>query len=202
MNENPNQDAPPSKARNPYTLWFVVIAFVAPVLLAYFIFYFVNVSGFNNHGELLKPMVQVTDLKLKDQDNKLVPADKLTYKWRFITFVNASCDQSCMDRLIETRQVHKALGKNQHRVIQVIVELAEPDAELTNFIKNELGDALILKADPATTLPLLPASKSPVENQIYIQDPMGNIMMRFNQDQPIDDFHYDVRKLLKASQIG
>jgi hypothetical protein len=33
-------------------------------------------------------------------------------------------------------------------------------------------------------------------------DPMGNIMMRFTQDQPIVDFQFDMKKLLKASQIG
>ncbi len=202
MNENPNQSTVAPKARNPYTLWFVILAFVTPVLLAYYTFYFVNVSSFNNHGELLKPMIQVSELKLRDQSNTPVPVDKLTYKWRFITFVTASCNEVCKSRLIETRQVHKALGKNQHRVLQVIVELAEPDASLTEFIKTELGDAVILKADPAIVGSLLPVSTSTPENQIYIQDPKGNIMMRFSQDQPIDDFHHDVRKLLKASQIG
>jgi len=39
-------------------------------------------------------------------------------------------------------------------------------------------------------------------NETYIMDPMGNVMMRFTQDQPNKEFLYDLKKLLKASQIG
>jgi len=41
-----------------------------------------------------------------------------------------------------------------------------------------------------------------LENEIYIQDPMGYLMMRFTQQQPIQELQFDVKKLLKASQIG
>jgi hypothetical protein len=39
-------------------------------------------------------------------------------------------------------------------------------------------------------------------NETYIMDPMGNVMMRFIQEQPNKEFLYDLKKLLKASQIG
>jgi hypothetical protein len=39
-------------------------------------------------------------------------------------------------------------------------------------------------------------------NETYIMDPLGNVMMRFTQDQPDKDFLQDLRKLLKVSQIG
>jgi cytochrome oxidase Cu insertion factor (SCO1/SenC/PrrC family) len=41
-----------------------------------------------------------------------------------------------------------------------------------------------------------------MNNETYIMDPMGNVMMRFTQDQPNKEFLYDLKKLLKASQIG
>ena len=41
-----------------------------------------------------------------------------------------------------------------------------------------------------------------LNNETYIMDPMGNVMMRFTQDQPNKEFLYDLKKLLKASQIG
>ena len=202
MNENSQQNALPSQSRNPYTLWFVVLAFVAPVLLAYYVFYFVNISTFNNHGELLKPMIHVSALQLKDTNHVLVATNELTYKWRFISFVNSSCDSACTTRLIESRQIHKTLGKDQHRVLLVVVELAEPDKALADFISAELPDAIVLKADAAVISNVLPPDTELYANDIYIQDPMGNIMMRFSQDQPAEDFRYDIRKLLKASQIG
>ena len=39
-------------------------------------------------------------------------------------------------------------------------------------------------------------------NETYIMDPMGNVMMRFTQEQPSKELLYDLKKLLKASQIG
>ena len=47
------------KKRNPYTVWFVVLAFIAPVALAYIMFFFVEVKSFVNHGEILNPIVHI-----------------------------------------------------------------------------------------------------------------------------------------------
>ena len=188
-------------ARNPYTLWFVVLSFVTPVVLAYFVFYFVDVSSFNNHGELLKPVVHASSLKLKDQDGKLLDESELSYKWRFISFVNSSCDEQCRNRLIEVRQVHKTFGKNQHRIFQVIIELSPADESLAQFIRSELPDAVIFSTEAANVEAVLANAKL-LENEIYIQDPMGYLMMRFTQQQPIQELQFDVKKLLKASQIG
>ncbi|MGB5396282.1 MAG: SCO family protein [Gammaproteobacteria bacterium] len=205
MNQMNNTSVPPTAgkkpARNPYTLWFVVLSFVAPVALAYFMFYFVDVSSFNNHGELLKPVVHASALNLKDKDGKPVDDKDLAYKWRFISFVNSSCDENCKKRLIETRQAHKTFGKNQHRILQVVVELSPADDALVQFIGSELPDAIILSADAADVSAALANAKL-ADNEIYIQDPMGYIMMRFSQQQPIQELQFDIKKLLKASQIG
>jgi hypothetical protein len=171
-------------------------------VLAYYAFYFVDISKFDNRGELLKPMVQVSSLKLKDENNVLVPEDKLTYKWRFISFVNASCDAICSGRLIDSRQIRKSLGKEEHRVLQVIVELAEPDEALAQFIKTELPEAVVLKADAADIAAIMPTPSGSSGNDIYIQDPLGNILMRFKLEQPVVDIQHDIKKLLKVSQIG
>ena len=39
-------------------------------------------------------------------------------------------------------------------------------------------------------------------NEIYLMDPLGNIMLRFTQDQSYRDLMHDLNKLLKVSQIG
>ena len=205
MNQMNNETQAPDPAsrpdRNPYTIWFVVLSFVAPVALAYFVFYFVDVSAFNNHGELLKPVVHVSELKPKDKQGNLVDEKELSFKWRFISFVNSSCDERCRERLIESRQVHKTFGKNQHRIIRVIIELSPADESLAEFIRTELPDVVIMSAEAADVEAVLANAKLS-DNEIYIQDPMGYLMMRFTQQQPIQELQFDVKKLLKASQIG
>jgi len=198
MNEKVNEES----KKNPYTIWFVVLTFVAPVVLAYVMFFFGNVSSFTNKGEILNPIVDISALKLKDEKNTLIPIKTLTYKWRLISFVGSDCDEACNSRLYDSRQIHKSLAKDQHRVLRMIVHLDPPSEELNKLIDSEYPDALNFFGDEKAIKAALGNSAKIKENEIYIMDPMGNIMMRFTQDQPNKDFQKDLRKLLKASQIG
>lgn len=198
MNEATNSTA----NKNPYTIWFVVFAFVAPAVLAYFMYFFGDVRSFSNHGEILNPVVDIATLKLTDDKNVLIPEDQLRYKWRMISFVDASCDDACKQRLHDVRQIHKSLAKDQHRVIRMIVHLEPATDELNALISSEYPNALIVFGDEKTISSALGDIARIRENETYIMDPIGNVMMRFTQDQPNRLFLKDLRKLLKVSQIG
>lgn len=198
MNEKVNEPS----ARNPYTIWFVVLAFVAPVIVAYVMFFFGNVNTFNNKGEILAPVVDITLLKLKNEEGALLSEKELRYKWRLISFVGSDCDKSCNTRLHDLRQLHKTLGKNQYRVFRMIVQLQPAGEELKRLIAEDYPNALKVYGDEKIISTALGASSRIMDNEIYIMDPRGNIMMRFTQDQPIKDLQKDFGKLLKVSQIG
>lgn len=192
--------------RNPYTVWFVVIAFVAPVALAYIMFFFVDVTSFTNRGEILSPIVHIASFELKDENNEIIPQDKLTYKWRLISFVDNDCDERCQTRLYDTRQIHASLGKNRHRVMRMFVHFEPAGESLTKLIAETHPDVIHVNGDVDVITGALGENiredAGITNNETYIMDPMGNVMMRFTQDQPNKDFLYDLKKLLKASQIG
>lgn len=196
------------KEKNPYTVWFVIFAFVSPVALAYIMFYFVDVSSFSNHGEIYNPVVDITKLNLTDKNGELIPdntgqkdpENTLRYKWRFYSFVDKNCDDACTKRLIDTRQLHKAFGKNYHRITRVVVHLDMPDDTMNQFIETELPKAKVMYANRDVIRKALNITTE--KNEIFISDPMGNIMMRFREEQPLKEFQSDMKKLLKASQIG
>jgi cytochrome oxidase Cu insertion factor (SCO1/SenC/PrrC family) len=191
-----------SGKKNPYTLWFVVLSFIVPVVLAYMIFYFVDVKSFSNHGEILNPIVDIASLKLKDEEHKVIPRDDLTYKWRLISLVGDQCDSACVSRLHDSRQVYRSLGKNRHRVIRMFVHMAPASEELSKLIEEEHADAIQVNGNAVDLKDAFGETSNIMKNEIYVMDPMGNIMMRFTQEQPNKDFLYDLRKLLKFSQIG
>lgn len=202
----PANNAMANKKRNPYTVWFVVLAFVAPVVLAYIMFFFVDVKSFVNHGEILNPIVHIKDFKLKDENNEIIATDVLTYKWRLISFLGGECDEACAARLYDSRQVHAALGKDRHRVLRMFVHREPAGAELSKLIEETHANVIHVYASDDDISKALGTNiredagfKS---NETYIMDPMGNVMMRFTVDQPNKDFLFDLRKLLKASQIG
>ena len=196
------EEAKQPKKKNPYTIWFVVASFVLPVVMAYFTFYFVDVTAFTNKGEILKPMVDIGSLGLTDENGEVIPRDKLTYKWRFYSFVGANCDTACEKRLHERRQVFRSLGKNRHRILQVIVQLEPANDTLRQLIDKEYADALIMGGDADKISAAFGGTAKLDENEIYLMDPVGNVMMRFTQDLLMKDIQHDIKKLLKASQIG
>ncbi len=192
--------------RNPYTVWFVVIAFIAPVALAYVIFFLVDVKSFVNHGEILDPIVHIRSFELKNEVGEIIPQDELTYKWRLISFVGKDCDEHCESRLYDSRQIHTSLGKNKHRLIRMFVHLEPAGESLTRLISETHKNIISVTGDAESIINAL--GKNVREdagiknNEIYIMDPMGNVMMRFTQEQPNKEFLHDLKKLLKASQIG
>ena len=202
MNDKTQTDMNNAPRKNPYTVWFVILSFVAPVALAYIMFYFVEVKSFTNKGEILNPIVYIESLGLKDESGVIIPKDTLTYKWRIYSFVGSSCDEICSARLHEVRQLHKSLGKDSHRLIRVIVHLDKADKSLTELITTEYPNALNMYGDEHIITEAISNDAQIRNNEIYFMDPLGNIMMRFTVDQPIKDVRFDLRKLLKASQIG
>ncbi|GMR00774.1 MAG: cytochrome c oxidase subunit I [Gammaproteobacteria bacterium] len=192
--------------RNPYTVWFVVLAFIAPVALAYIIFFFVDVKSFVNHGEILNPIVHISSFELKNADGEIIPVEELTYKWRIISFVGKDCDQRCEKRLYDTRQIHTSLGKDQHRLVRMFVHLAPAGESLSKLIAETHPAVVQVNGDAKIIINALGDNirnaAGITNNEIYVMDPMGNVMMRFTQEQPNKDFLYDLKKLLKASQIG
>jgi len=195
-----------NKKRNPYAVWFVVAAFVAPVVLAYIVFFFVDVKSYINHGEILNPIVHITSFELTDENNAIIPKEKLTYKWSLISFVGKTCDEKCEARLYDTRQIHTSLGKNQHRLSRMFVHFKPAGEALTKLIDEKHGTVIHVNGDESIIIKALGDNVHDgigiTNNETYIMDPMGNIMMRFTIDQPNKEFLYDLRKLLKASQIG
>ena len=192
--------------KNPYTVWFVVLAFIAPVALAYFMYFFVEVKSFVNHGEILNPIIHISDFELKNETDEIIPQQELTFKWRMISFLGKDCDQRCETRLFDTRQIHTLLGKNQHRLFRMFVHLEPAGEALSTLMAETHPNVIHVNGDKKTIINVLGNNirddAGISNNETYIMDPMGNIMMRFTQDQPNKEFLYDLKKLLKASQIG
>ena len=203
--ETPAQDDSPVAKKNPYTLWFVVIAFVLPVVGAYTL-YFTGYapSGFTNKGELIEPVIDIEALALVDENKAARSRDEVTNrKWNMIYLAGASCDQACNEALYKIRQVNKAVGKNAYRLRRLIVHLDEPDTEFIQLIESEYPEARRLFADRQTVMSAMQAIEPrPDQHEVYLMDPIGNIMMRFNADMPGKWLIHDLNKLFKVSQIG
>ena len=206
MNEPTSVEQPEqSRKRNPYTPWFVVISFVAPVVAAYALFFLgITPPAFSNKGELLSPIIDVESFALTDDSNKTLGRDEITnHKLHMVYFAGASCDDACNQILYNMRQINIAVGKNANRLRRLLVHLEKPGEEFQSLIAKEYPDAEHAHADAATIAAALQEVGAEFRsNEVYIMDPLGNIMLRFTQDQPYKDLLHDLNKLFKVSQIG
>jgi cytochrome oxidase Cu insertion factor (SCO1/SenC/PrrC family) len=84
----------------------------------------------------------------------------------------------------------------------MIIHLEPPSEELTNLISTEYPKVINVYGDEQKISDALGEKAQLRNNVIYIMDPIGNVMMRFTQDQSKKDLKADLKKLLKVSQIG
>ena len=191
--------------KNPYTLWFVVAAFVVPVAAAYLLFFSgFTPSAFTNKGELIQPVIDIETLAIVDASSVRVARDDITErKWNMMVVAGASCDQSCNETLLKIRQVNKAVGKNAYRLRHMIVHLESPDASFQALVESDYPDARRFYADRQQIRTALQQIDGDLNaNEVYLMDPIGNIMMRFTEEMPGKWLIHDLNKLFKVSQIG
>jgi hypothetical protein len=159
-------------------LGLVFLACAAPFVLGWLAYEFGwGVAGGGNYGELIQP---------RPVAGPLAP---LKGKWVLVTFDTATCDASCEKKLYIVRQIRKAQGKEADRIerLWVVTDGGKPRAELLAAIEGArvATGELDFKGD-----------------DIYLVDPLGNLMMRFPKDPDPAKMIKDLQRLLKYSRFG
>ena len=136
----------------------------------------------SNYGELLMP---------RPVAGPLAP---LRGKWVLVTADDAACSAACERKLYIVRQVRKAQGKEMDRIdrLWLLTDGGKPRAELVAALDGghiASADAELLKALPNIA-------------DIYLVDPLGNLMMRFPAEADPPKMIKDLQRLLKYSGFG
>ena len=179
----------------------VLLACAAPVLLSYLTYYVIRPEGRVHHGELIEPQRMLPAASAKDLQGKDLPLAQLKGQWLLVAVGSSECTDKCERLLFVQRQLHKLLNKESDRLdrLWVITDQAAPKNELLAAIEG----ATVLRVTPEVLSQwLLPATGRSVEEHLYLIDPMGNWMMRFNYPEDaktVVDMKRDIERLLRAS---
>lgn len=105
-----------TRKKNYTPLFFLMIIFVLPVMMGWFLYYERARFQFNtiNHGILVNPPLNVESLYSPLQNG----SEK---KWRMIYVNDGTCNQPCKTMLYDLHQIQKALGKDSERVLVLSV---------------------------------------------------------------------------------
>ena len=205
MNRPPEPAAAPA-ARSRKQIWILVGAFFAPLALAFVLYYGFGVSphGTTNKGDLIHPAVPLPEVELPGVADQPLAADALRGKWSMVFIGDGACDARCREALTLMRQTRLALGDKMDRVQRVFLisgnccDRAYLDAEQSGLLLGRIDN-------PAgrTLLETFPdAAQAPALGRIYLVDPLGNLMMKYQPDAPQKGLLEDLKKLLKLSHIG
>jgi cytochrome oxidase Cu insertion factor (SCO1/SenC/PrrC family) len=187
-------------------IWILIGAFFAPLALAFLLYYGFDVRphGNTNKGDLIQPARPLPEVELPGATDQTLAADALRGKWSMVFIGDGACDARCREALTLMRQTRLALGDKMERVQRVFLVTGNCCDQA--YLQSEQSDLLLGRIDnPAgeTLLETFPdAARAASLGRIYLVDPLGNLMMKYETDAPQKGLLDDLKKLLKLSHIG
>ena len=190
------------------TLLLLALLFFTPLLLAFVLYYGSDwrPTGRTNHGVLIEPArtlppITLPQIAASSGGDSLAAADLLTGKWSLVYVGSGNCDAGCRDTLYFMRQTHLGLANLIPRVQRVfLVTGACCDRD---YLAREQPNLITLNAEGAAGSALLaqfPAERR--DSTIFVVDPRGNLMLRYDAHQDPKGLRNDLKKLLALSHIG
>ncbi len=184
-----------------WTMVFVLLVCMAPVVASYFTYHVIRPSGHARYGELIDPQRPLPDVPTTGLDGAAGNLRALKGQWLLVSVAPASCDKACQSNLYWQRQLRETLGREKDRVDRVwlVTDEATPAAAM----QPALSEFTVLRVPAATVSGWLqPEAGHQIGEHIYVVDPMGNWMMRFPAAMDLagaGKAKRDLDRLLRAS---
>ena len=103
-------------------------------------------------------------------------------------------------QLRQLTALRKSLGKEDKRVQRIIFLTGNTPLDAT-LVEQHPG-LTIFAADHTLTGEFIAAIESYGTGNVFLVDPLGNLIMRFPVETGMKGIHEDLKKLLKISRIG
>ena len=174
----------------------VMALFAAPIAASLLAYRFAHPVPTANHGELLLPPAQAPAQPLERAGGGAFSFGELRGRWVLVAADSGACPKSCQGKLYLVRQVRLAMGRNAERIARVFVadDGKAPDAAA---LAPYAGTEVVLRRPETAPAPILRD-----RSHVYLVDPNGNVMMRWEATAPPKGMIRDLELLLRASQIG
>ncbi len=180
----------------------VLLICASPLIFSYLTYYVIKPTGRTNYGVLIDPRQHpIPALGTVGLDGKPASLDAYKGKWIMLQVAPGDCQQACKDQLVALRQLRLMQGKDMERIERVW--LITDDAPLDTMLMRVIDGTRFLRVKPELVKAWLPAEPGgSADDQLYLIDPLGNLMMRFPKNADPAKVKKDLGKLLKASAIG
>ena len=183
--------AVPPAARSRRGVLLLALVFLGPLLLSSWLYYGSNwrPTGHTNHGLLIEPA-------------RALPDPLLHGKWSLIYIGSGDCAAECQQALYYMRQTHLGLGQHASRVQRLFLVDRHCCGDRSALERSYPGLITRDEESPqgAALLGTFPAAAR--GRTIFVVDPRGNLMMRYDLRAPPQGLLEDLKHLLQLSSIG
>lgn len=201
---------PPGQWRGRFMLLLLASLFFGPLLLASIWYDHADrwplPEQRANHGQLISPPQPLVGLQLQDLQGLPLAEDAWQGRWLLVYPGLPTCNAECENLLYQIRQVRTALGKETERLqrIYLLAEVPRDPARLEALHSLHPDLLLAVLASPETVAQFPDADAATLWSgqQLYVVDPLGNLMMRYGATQEPKDILTDLKRLLRLSHIG
>lgn len=204
----------------------LLLAVFLPITLASFAYRSATSGGFSgfglavNNGTLILPPADVSDLDMRDEAGQLVferfedivarlddPDDYAIRPWTIIYMNGGACDADCRERVHLLRQMHVGLGKHQERVTRYYLSISGTDVpgETVDHLLTEFPGQGLAYTNASTVEQNLQSHGVDIsieDGVIMFVDPVGNVMMYYDNSHTIEQIKSDLDRLLSYSSLG
>jgi hypothetical protein len=166
------------------------------MIASYVAFYWWQPTSRVNYGELLEPRV-MPDAPLERLDGGGFRFSELKGEWLLLTADSGQCDERCKLKLVYTRQVRLAQGKEAERIERVWM-LTDDGVPRPELLAEHPG--LHVVRGTRDSLAMLRPEVGSAADHIFVIDPLGHLMMRFPRDPDPGRILKDIARLLRQSR--
>lgn len=183
--------SPVSRRKGRLQLLLILLGVIGPMILAtgmYKLQFWVP-EGRSYHGELIGNGQTRADLGVQAQEDR----------WQILVTVPKDCSVDCQQLVYLARQIQIGLGRDAGRASHALA-MAQPlsseyDAKLTREYPQ-------LQRYPLSLTEFHKTAGDKAVPQLWIIDPHGNLVLRYDPTVKGKDLLNDLRHLLKLSNIG
>lgn len=187
----PSTSDTPDRRKGRWQLILILMMVIGPMVLATFMYklQFWVPDSRSYHGELIGNGQTRADIGVQADEQR----------WQLLVTAPTACAANCQQLVYLARQLQISLGRDASRASHALAGAQPLSGEYEVKLKAEYPQ---LQRYPLDVSTFTRSAAAPGDAQLWIVDPHGNLVLRYDAKVKGKDLLNDLRLLLKLSNIG
>ena len=181
----------PDRRKGRWQLLLILLMVIGPMVLATFMYklQFWVPDNRSYHGELIGNGQTRADIGVQADEER----------WQLLVTAPTACAADCQQLVYLARQLQNSLGRDASRASHALASAQPVSTDYEAKLKAEYPQLQRYSLDLST---FTKDAAAPGDAQLWIVDPHGNLVLRYDAKVKGKDLLNDLRHLLKLSNIG